>query len=125
MKDWRKAPVEHLVHPFGQGPRYSPVYGGALLPRTPGEAFETGRFHKVPVLQGINRDEQRSMVYGMELAKKQATGDPGATIDAADRRARMEEEFGEEQAAAVAERYPVAAYDDTPALALAAALTDF
>ncbi|MGW6025825.1 carboxylesterase/lipase family protein [Streptomyces sp. NPDC055099] len=124
VKDWRKAPVEHLIHPFGQGPRYSPVYGGELLPLTPKEAFATGRFNKVPVLQGTNRDEMRSMVYGMELAKKQATGDPDATIDAADYRARLEEEFGEEKAATVAERYPAHAYDDSPALALAAALTD-
>ncbi|MFD0554345.1 carboxylesterase/lipase family protein [Streptomyces rectiviolaceus] len=124
VKHWRKAPVEHLVHPFQQGPRYSPVYGGELLPLTPDEAFATGRFNKVPVLQGINRDEMRAMVYGMELAKKQTTGDPAATIDAADYRARIEEEFGKEKATAVTERYPIGAYDDTPALALAAALTD-
>ncbi|MGB8944779.1 MAG: carboxylesterase family protein [Streptomyces sp.] len=124
LKKWRKAPVKHLIHPFGQGPRYSPTYGGKLLPLTPKEAFAKGQFNKVPVLQGINRDEQRAMVYGMELAKKHETGDPGATIDAADYRERLEGEFGEEKAAAVAARYPISAYDDTPALALAAALTD-
>ncbi|MGE6734040.1 carboxylesterase family protein, partial [Streptomyces sp. NPDC059900] len=124
VKNWRKAPVEDLIHPFGQGPRYSPVYGGELLPLTPEKAFASGRFNKVPVLQGINHDEQRAMVYGMELAKKQTTGDPDATIDTADYRARLEEEFGKEKAAKVAARYPVGAYDNTPALALAAALTD-
>lgn len=124
VKNWRKTPVKHLIHPFGQGPRYSPVYGGELLPLTPKEAFATGKFNKVPVLQGINRDEQRAMVYGMELAKKRDTGDPDATIDAADYRERLEDEFGKEKAAAVAARYPVEAYDATPALALAAALTD-
>ncbi|MFC8128890.1 carboxylesterase/lipase family protein [Streptomyces sp. NPDC057302] len=124
VQDWRKAPVKHLIHPFGQGPRYTPVYGGELLPRTPKEAFATGKFNKVPVLQGINRDEERAMVYGMELAKKQTTGDPNATIDATDYRTRLEDEFGKEKAAAIADRYPVSAYDDTPALALAAALTD-
>lgn len=124
VKNWRDAPVKHLIHPFGQGPRYSPVYGGELLPLTPEKAFATGRFNKVPVLQGINHDEQRAMVYGMELAKKQTTGDPDATIDAADYRARLEAEFGKEKATAVAERYPIHAYDGIPALALAAALTD-
>ncbi|MFE6160526.1 carboxylesterase/lipase family protein [Streptomyces sp. NPDC056486] len=124
VKNWRKAPVEDLIHPFGQGPGYSPVYGGKLLPLAPEEAFATGRFNKVPVLQGINHDEMRAMVYGMELAKKQTTGDPDATIDAADYRDRLDEEFGKEKAATVAARYPVSAHDDTPALALAAALTD-
>ncbi|MEV8022410.1 carboxylesterase family protein [Streptomyces sp. NPDC086554] len=51
-------------------------------------------------------------------------GDPDATIEEADYRARIEEEYGKRKAAAIAKRYPVSAYVDTPALALAAALTD-
>ncbi|MFP3989624.1 carboxylesterase family protein [Streptomyces sp. E11-3] len=124
VKDWRTASPEHLIERHGQGPESSPVYGGKLLPRTPREAFATGQFNKVPVLQGINHDEERMMVFGLELFKKRTTGDPEAQIDQADYHDRLEGEFGTEQAAAIADRYPVSAYDNTPALALAAALTD-
>ncbi|MGC9439016.1 carboxylesterase/lipase family protein [Streptomyces sp. WG5] len=123
--DWRTADPRHLVYDFGQTPYpYGPVYGGELLPRTPQEAITTGRFNKVPVLQGINREEGRAMVYGAELAKRYATRDPEATLDEADYRARLEEDLGPEKAAAVAARYPVSAYDGSPALALSAVLTD-
>ncbi|MFF8847551.1 carboxylesterase/lipase family protein [Streptomyces sp. NPDC015127] len=124
LDDWRIALPGQLVNPFGAGPEYTPVYGGRLLPRPPREAFATGRFNKVPVLQGINRYEERARVYGLELAKKAATGDPEAQIDQADYHAHLQEEFGKEKAALVAARYPSSAYDDSPALALAAALTD-
>lgn len=124
VADWRTAAPEHLVNPFGAGPEYAPVYGGGLLPRTPGEAFASGRFNKVPVLQGINRDEERARVYGLELAKKQNTHDPDARLDESDRLKALEDTFGEERAAAVAARYPAAAYGGSPGLALAAALTD-
>ncbi|MFF5159946.1 carboxylesterase/lipase family protein [Streptomyces sp. NPDC000348] len=124
VDDWRTAAPEHLVNPFGTGPEYAPVHGGGLLPRTPEQAFSTGRFNKVPVLQGINRDEARALAYGLETAKKAATGDPDARLDEADHRAHLTQTFGTERADAVAARYPVAAYDGSPALALAAALTD-
>ncbi|MGW1772126.1 carboxylesterase/lipase family protein [Streptomyces sp. NPDC002104] len=122
--DWRTAAPERLVNPFGAGPEYTPVYGGRLLPRTPGEAFASGRFNRVPVLQGINRDEERARVYGLELAKKQSTKDPDARLDEADRQKALREEFGAERAAAVAAQYPPAAHGGSPGLALAAALTD-
>ncbi|WP_418955243.1 carboxylesterase/lipase family protein [Streptomyces tritici] len=124
LDDWRRASPRQLVHPFGAGPTYTPVYGGALLPRTPREAFAAGRFNKVPVLHGVNRHEERARVYGLELAKQADTGDPDAQIDRADYHTHLEREFGAERAAAVAARYPVSAYDGSPALALAAALTD-
>jgi para-nitrobenzyl esterase len=124
LADWRDATPGQLVNPFGTGPAYGPVYGGALLPRTPQEALPAGRFTKVPVLQGINRDEERARVYGLELAKKATTGDPDAQLEESDYRAHLNEEFGAEAAAAIAARYPISAYDDSPALALAAALTD-
>ncbi|WP_327354680.1 carboxylesterase/lipase family protein [Streptomyces sp. NBC_01304] len=123
-KDWRTAGAKDMVNPFGQGPEYAPVYGGKLLPLKPQEAFATGQFNKVPVLQGINHDESRAMVYGQELFKRQQTNDPDAQISEAEYRAGLEAEFGPERAPAIAARYPVSAYDGSPALALAAALTD-
>ncbi|MXP61756.1 carboxylesterase family protein [Roseomonas sp. M0104] len=42
------------------GPRgWSPVTGDTVLPLSPREAFSTGRFNRVPVLNGTNRDEGR------------------------------------------------------------------
>ncbi|MET8468358.1 carboxylesterase family protein [Streptomyces sp. NPDC006422] len=124
IDDWRTASPAQLVHPFGTGPHYGPVYGGKLLPRTPRQAFATGRFHKVPVLQGMTRDENLARVYGMELAKRQATGDPHATLDKDDYRAGLDAAFGAGKAGAVAAEYPIAAHHDSPALALGAALSD-
>ncbi|MDG4857375.1 carboxylesterase family protein, partial [Streptomyces sp. T-3] len=123
-KDWRTAEAKDMVHPFGRGPEYAPVYGGKLLPRKPQEAFATGRFNKVPVLQGINHDESQAMVYGQELYKRASTGNPEALLDEADYLAGLEAEFGAERVPGIAARYPVGAYGDSYALALSAALTD-
>ncbi|MFH9064887.1 hypothetical protein ACH4GM_27230 [Streptomyces coeruleorubidus] len=68
------------MNPIGAGPEYTPVYGGKLLPRTPGQAFATGRFNQVPVLQGINRHESRAGVYGLELAKQTSGGGLGERV---------------------------------------------
>ncbi|MFJ6761101.1 carboxylesterase/lipase family protein [Streptomyces sp. NPDC091273] len=122
-KDWRTAPVDRLVNGFGTGPEYGPVYGGTLLPRTPQEAFASGQFNKVPVLQGINRYEERGRVYGFELQKKAMAQDPAAQIDQADYDRHLKDVF-KEQAPAVAAQYPVSAFGNSPALALGAALTD-
>ncbi|MER7050920.1 carboxylesterase family protein [Streptomyces sp. NPDC000351] len=123
--DWRTAEPEDLVYDFGRSPcPYGPVYGGRLLPRTPREAFATGEFNRVPVLQGINREEGRAGVYGAEMGKKSETKDPAATLDEADYLERLDDAFGPEKATAVAARYPVVAYDGSPALALEAVLTD-
>lgn len=91
-----------------------PAYGNALLPVAPEEALEAGRFHRVPLILGANRDEMR-MFVGLSLAAF-----PVPTADAY--RARLADAFGG-AAAAVEARYPAADYP-TPALAWAAALTD-
>ncbi|WP_306318929.1 MULTISPECIES: carboxylesterase/lipase family protein [unclassified Streptomyces] len=124
IDDWREASPEQLVHPFGTGPHYGPVYGGALLPRTPQQALASGEFNRVPVLQGITRDENLAFAYNMELMKRRSTGDPDAVLDERDYRTRLDADFGEEQARAIAAEYPIGAHDGSPALALGAALTD-
>ncbi|GAA2604980.1 MULTISPECIES: carboxylesterase/lipase family protein [Streptomyces] len=124
LDDWRDARPAQLVNPFGQGPAYGPVYGGELLPRTPAEAFAEGEFNKVPVLQGFNGQEGRAGAYAAEEMKKAVTDDPGARLDEGDYLERLREQFGEEAAGEIAARYPVAAYRDSPALALGEVLTD-
>ncbi|MEU3459483.1 carboxylesterase family protein [Streptomyces sp. NPDC006733] len=91
-----------------------PAYGNALLPMAPDRALASGRFHRVPLVQGTNHDEMR-MFVGLSLAAF-----PIRTED--DYRARLADAFGS-AAPAVEARYPAAAYP-TPALAWAAVLTD-
>ncbi|QLE75831.1 carboxylesterase family protein [Streptomyces rectiverticillatus] len=91
-----------------------PAYGNPLLPTEPARALETGRFHRVPVMQGANRDEMR-MFLGFTLGRYPLR-------DARDYRARLRNSFGG-AAAAVEAEYPLSAYP-TPALAWAAVTTD-
>ncbi len=42
---------------------WSPAYGLDVLPSSPRQAFETGRFNRVPVIDGTNRDEGRLFSY--------------------------------------------------------------
>ncbi|WP_405792255.1 carboxylesterase family protein [Streptomyces sp. NBC_00029] len=91
-----------------------PAFGNPLLPVAPDLAMTSGRFHRVPVLQGTNHDEMR-MFVGLSLAAF-----PIRTEE--DYRARLVDAFGP-AAPAVEERYP-AAQHPTPALAWAAVLTD-
>lgn len=91
-----------------------PAFGNSLLPTAPGESLASGRFHRVPLLQGTNHDEMR-MFVGQSL-----TAYPLRTEE--DYQARLSDAFGP-AGAAVASRYPAARYP-TPALAWSAALTD-
>ncbi|WP_327280149.1 MULTISPECIES: carboxylesterase family protein [unclassified Streptomyces] len=96
--------------------RFSLVsYGNHLLPEEPRAALEGGRFHRVPVIEGVNRDEMRIFL---------AQGLAAFPIpDGAAYRARVEQSFGAAAVPAVTSRYSVAAYP-TPALAWAAVLSD-
>lgn len=91
-----------------------PAFGNALLPMAPDRAWASGRFHRVPVMQGTNHDEMR-MFVGLSLAAF-----PIRTEN--DYRARLVDAFGA-AAPAVEAQYP-AAHHPTPALAWAAVLTD-
>ncbi|MEU3777834.1 carboxylesterase family protein [Streptomyces sp. NPDC032472] len=96
--------------------RFSLVsYGNGALPLEPRRALETGRFHRVPVILGTNRDEMRLFLAAVLRAFP--------IPDEAAYRSRLELSFGAAAAQAVAARYPVGAYA-TPALAWAAVMTD-
>ncbi|MCW6004402.1 carboxylesterase family protein [Micromonospora sp. CPCC 205371] len=90
---------------------WNPVAGTWVLPQQPGEALGNGSAARVPLLIGGVRDEMRAFV-----------SDEGA-LTAERYRAMMIETFGD-QAGAVLAAYPVA-HHDSPALALAAVLTDW
>ncbi|MCG5440315.1 carboxylesterase/lipase family protein [Micromonospora foliorum] len=57
--------VETVGYP-GAGVDLGPVIDGHTLPVDPAEALTNGRLHRVPVLTGMNRDESRLVVWGME-----------------------------------------------------------
>ncbi|MBZ4318714.1 carboxylesterase/lipase family protein [Streptomyces huiliensis] len=89
-------------------------YGNRTLPEEPGRALRAGRFQRVPVVQGTNRDEMRYFVADAFAAFP--------VRDEKDYRARLRGSFGD--AAADVERlYPARAFP-TPALAWATVLTD-
>ncbi|MEU8284317.1 carboxylesterase family protein [Micromonospora sp. NPDC048905] len=50
----------------GAGVDLGPVVDGRTLPVDPAAALAAGRLHPVPVLTGMNRDESRLVVWGME-----------------------------------------------------------
>ena len=96
-----------------QGFSFMPAYDTTLLPRDPAEALRAGRFHKVPLISGGNRDESRSMAALLEGHHH---------VTAEEYRGLLASSFGAD-ASRVAAAYPVDAYP-SPALAWAAVVTD-
>ena len=91
---------------------WNPVARTRTLPVQPGVALRTGFAARVPLLVGATRDEMRGHVFGRV-----------PSLTAQDYHTMVTETFGDD-AAAVLEHYPAAAYE-RPALALAAVLTDW
>jgi para-nitrobenzyl esterase len=113
----RKVPVATLLanQPFFDA---TPVVDGKVLRRTMTSAFTSGRFNRVPVIEGSNRDEDRFFLATNAPGGWPALGSAGygAAI-------RSTLELAPSTAAAVAARYPLRRYA-APDLALAAAVTD-
>ncbi|GAA2093573.1 carboxylesterase family protein [Actinomadura alba] len=110
----------------GSGYDPGPVAGGPVLPVDPARALATGRFAKVPVMNGTTHDEYRGQLWGMERAGMNC---PGGTprpkpcpLTAKQYAEQLEATFGD-KAAAVREKYPLAGFG-SPSEALAAAMTD-
>jgi para-nitrobenzyl esterase len=120
----RTVPAADLVAADDEETRYGPVYGTRLLPRTPDRAFASGRFHRVPVLHGINRDEETFRIWGQEFEKRRRLQDPAATLGEQDVRAYLADAFGPEAVDGVMARYPAEEWGGSHGRALAAAMTD-
>ncbi|RCG23655.1 carboxylesterase family protein [Streptomyces diacarni] len=97
----RKLPIEDLLKAYGSDREPRPVSGTRTLPLPVDRALRTGRFNRVPVLIGVNHDEENGMVLGQELA----TGTP---MKADAYKPAVEEEYGK-RARAVLRRYPLGA----------------
>jgi para-nitrobenzyl esterase len=94
---------------------FLPAYGTEALPRDGIDAFRTGRFVHVPILNGGTRDEMRVYV-GYEVAA-------GANISPATYRERLRRIYGLNTEAVYA-AYPVAHFSSAPA-ALGSAMSDY
>ncbi|OLT32592.1 hypothetical protein BJF79_08440 [Actinomadura sp. CNU-125] len=109
----RELPMETLLAAYGTEREPRPISGTRDLPLPVDEAFREGRFNRVPVLMGVNRDEENGMILGRELA----TGKPMAD-DEYEKEIRV---AFEERADAVLRRYPLG---DSAGRSLAKAKTD-
>lgn len=117
----RAAPVEKLLSTRVPGLRpavnlvWSPVYASKLLPLTLREAFESGQFNRVPVMNGTTHDEGRLFVSvaspdGKPISPAVYWGGTGLTV-------------GSANTTKVLKQYPYRNFG-TPALAFATMFTD-
>ncbi|MEU9703547.1 carboxylesterase family protein [Streptomyces sp. NPDC047981] len=97
----RGADAATLMEAYGTWKEPRPVAGTDLLPLAPAEALRTGRFNRVPVLIGVNHDEERGMILGQELA--------AGPMAAEAYEPAIREEFGS-RADAVLARYPLSRF---------------
>ncbi|MDT9686271.1 carboxylesterase/lipase family protein [Streptomyces sp. TRM76323] len=110
-----KSADELLAASAGPTARWTPNVDGRVLPLQVPDALESGRFHRVPVLQGTTADEGRLTVattYDLAGRRLTAEGYPAAV------RALYGERTDE-----ILARYPLSDHG-TPAEALGAVLTD-
>ncbi len=102
------------------------VVDGRLLPRTLETALASGQFNRVPVINGINSDEQRSFVaQGVSVVQGRAVPLPPGWVTAETYESTISSilEVAAEDAARIALLYPVDAFA-SPALALSTVVTD-
>lgn len=105
--------AESLVAGLGFG---TTAYNSKILPEDPPLALKEGRFHHLPVLSGINRNEDRAVVMLNEFLA-------GTWFISPDDYARLLRETFQTRAPMVAGLYPLNAYP-SPAMAWSAVETD-
>jgi para-nitrobenzyl esterase len=121
----RRLPVADLVSNFPSA-AIPGVVDGEVLEESLGTALAAGRFARVPILNGINHDEQRGFVTASE-----AVSDGGAfvpvpepvTADSYQRVITSVLGVSAERAAVIAAEYPLDAYP-SPAVAFSTLLGD-
>jgi para-nitrobenzyl esterase len=106
-----------------QGPLlWAPVVDGHVLPEQPIEAFRAGRFNKVPVINGSNRDEGTLFIaFGKPLSAQNYAA--AVSSFARPRGLARSSSSSADVAGKVLARYPLEAYQ-SPSLGLAAVLGD-
>jgi len=101
------------------------VVDGKVLQASIGSALAAGRFTRVPVIDGINQDEELIFVAGLGLAVSNGTFVPAPTPTPDTYETVIASVLGvsTSQASTVAAEYPLAAYP-VPVLALSALVSD-
>ena len=96
---------------------YQPAWGGGAFPLPLREAFASGRFNQVPLMEGSNRDEAL-----FQLAPRYDGA--GSPVTAAQYPQILATQyFGQSRVAAIQEQYPLSDYP-SPTYALIAVLSD-
>ncbi|MEV4746063.1 carboxylesterase family protein [Streptosporangium sp. NPDC049248] len=105
----RDKPVADLL---AQQPLPLPAYGNAVLPEDPSKVFEEGRFHRVPMLTGITRDE--GTLFTSLLFPPMTAGEYESAVNG---------KFGAAGSDVLAE-YPPDAHGGSPLQTVAAVMSD-
>ncbi|MFG3258292.1 carboxylesterase/lipase family protein [Streptomyces sp. NPDC048172] len=113
----RAKPAGKLAKLSDVGVGSGPTVGGGFLPRSPERAFATGRFNRVPVMQGTTRDEHHLFTAAIETATGKVT-----TPDSY--REQLAALFDPADLRRVLARYPVAKYHSAGE-ALSTVVTDW
>lgn len=113
----RAKPVEELAKWSDAGVGSGPTFGGGVLPLSPEDAFATGRFNRVPIIQGITRDEHRLFTAAIETATSRQTTPAGY-------REQLEALFPAADIERILARYPVSRFRSAGE-ALSAVVTDW
>jgi para-nitrobenzyl esterase len=113
----RAKPVDDLAQWSDDGVGSGPTFGGGMLPLSPERAFATGRFNRVPIIQGTTRDEHRLFTAAIETATGQQT-------TPASYREQLDAVFGTADVERILARYPVSRYHSAGE-ALSAVVTDW
>ena len=120
----RRLPVADLVSNF-PGAAIPGVVDGAVLEESVGTALAAGRFARVPILNGINHDEQRGFVTAAEAVNAGAyvpVPEP-VTAESYQRVIASVLSAPATRAAAIAVEYPLSAYPSPP-VAFSALVSD-
>jgi para-nitrobenzyl esterase len=122
----RKLPVDALVSNF-PGAAIPGVIDGEVLTESIGTALAAGRFARVPILDGINHDEELIFVAGLHVTVSGGTfvPIPDEPVDADSYQPDIAAVLGvsAERAAAIAAEYPLDAFP-SPDVALSTLVSD-
>ncbi len=120
----RSKPAEQVIEAlrpdptflFGQGAQWGPVADRVTVPSDAAALLAAGKFHRVPLVVGVNRDEGRLFVALHQL-------EVGSPLTAVEWAPAVDAYFGPTVGARVKKEYPLSAYPDAGA-ALGQAIGD-